>query len=253
MQLTQAQQQPTVDQSTAGATAEVTVYSHSALFYWWPVWTLGLALASLTYFHGVKTPFDDAAVVIHPSKNLGVLFAVVVLLVILMTNVYVRGIASLTVIVSLLALTFLFAYMHWWDRIFRIIDSLAIYLNLGFYVFFSLAVFGLWALAFLVFDRFNYWIFRPGQLIHHSVFGSGEQSYDTEGMSVNKLRDDLFRHWILGLGSGDLHIATTGAVRQEFVVPNVLFVGGKLKEIQRLVAMKPDEAAANVVTVGEPQ
>jgi hypothetical protein len=126
------------------------------------------------------------------------------------------------------------------------------YMNLGFYVFFSTAVFLVWALAVFVFDRFNYWEFRPGQAINHMVLGGGAKTYDTNGMSVFKLQDDLFRHWVLGMGSGDLHIATAGAVRQEFVLVNVLFIAGKLKEIQRLVAMKPDEAPAQVVTVGEP-
>jgi hypothetical protein len=60
-------------------------------------------------------------------------------------------------------------------------------------------------------------------------------------MSVEKKRDDLFRHWILGLGSGDIHISTTGARQAEFFVRNVLFVSTKLQKIQRLASMKPDE------------
>ena len=41
--------------------------------------------------------------------------------------------------------------------------------------------------------------------------GGGEKSYDTAGMSIEKHRDDLFRHWVLGLGSGDLTVRTSGA------------------------------------------
>src|SRR4051812_1160032 len=31
---------------------EVRLYSHSALFYWWPVWVMGYVMALVTYLHG---------------------------------------------------------------------------------------------------------------------------------------------------------------------------------------------------------
>jgi hypothetical protein len=236
-----------LDASAAGAAAltrptEFRVYSHSTLFYWWPVWAVGYAMALLTLWEGQTRPFADAEVVMHPSKNLGVIYTSVFVLVVLMTNVVVRGLASAVVIAVTLALTFFFAYMGWWDNIFDAISKLAIFMNLGFYVFFSSAIFIMWLLALLVFDRLDYWVFKPGQAVHHTVFGGGARTYDTNGMSVFKLRDDLFRHWLLGLGSGDLHIATAGAQRGEFVLPNVLFIGSKLPRIQEVIAMKPDES-----------
>src|SRR5208282_2850393 len=161
---------------------------------------------------------------------LGVMFTMVFLLVILMTHIAVRGMASMTVLITLFALTMFFLYMDWWESILAALGRLAIYMNLGFYVFFSSAVFLVWCLAMFIFDRLDYWVVHPGQMIHHTVFGGGEQSYDTRGMSVSKLRSDLFRHWMLGLGSGDLHIAATGAKSGEFVIPNVLFVGTKLAQ-----------------------
>jgi hypothetical protein len=236
----------------APTSREVVVYGHSPLFYWWPVWVLGYVMAVLTYLQGSAMQMGDAEVIIHPSKSLGVIYMAVFLLVLLMTHTSVRGIASLTVIIALLAVTFLFAYLRWWDDIFRAMGRLALFMNLGFYVFFSSAVLLAWVLAFFVFDRFNYWTFRPGQVLHSMVFGGGAMTYDTQGMSVYKLRDDLFRHWVLGLGAGDMRIATSGAKKEELVVPNVLWIGGKLRRIQQLVAMKPDETIQNVVVVGEP-
>src|SRR5262249_34561382 len=155
--------------------------------------------------------FRDATVMVHPSKSLGVIYTMVFILVVLLTNATVRGIASAMVITVLLALTFLFAYMDWWESIFRAVDRLAIFMNLGFYVFFSRAVFIIWALGVFVFDRMDYWVFRPGQVVHQMVFGGGSRSHDTRNMTVYKLRNDLFRHWILGLGSGDIHITMAGA------------------------------------------
>jgi hypothetical protein len=171
----------------------------------------------------------------------------------MMTHFSVRGAASLTFIFAGLALSLFLAYMRWWDDILRAFRQLAIFMNLGFYVFFSTAVFIAWVSAVLFVDRFTYWRFRPGQMIYHSVLGDGEQTFDTHGMSVDKKQDDIFRHWVLGLGSGDVQILTTGAKKAEFLVPNVLFVGGKLARIQQLVAMKPDQQADTVLTAGSPE
>lgn len=245
-------QQPVLDHGTPAGTAQITIYSHSGLFYWWPVWAIGYLLALITYVQGHLVNLGDAEVIIHPSKNLGVIFMVITVLVILITNVTVRGVGSLTVIIAILAVTFLFAYLGWWDDIFHAVSFLALYMNLGFYIFFSSVIFFIWAMAFFLFDRLEFYKFRPGQMEHYSVFGGGEQTYDTGGMALHKLRDDLFRHWILGLGSGDLQVSTAGAVRKEFTVRNVLFVGRKLSQIQSMIAMKPDETP-NVITAGSPQ
>lgn len=234
--------QPTAERQEA-ARAELKIVSHSPLVYWWPIWFIGFIMALVTYVQGTTVQFADAQVIIHPSKSLGVIYTTVLLLVIVMTHMTVRGVASLTVIVSILALTLLFAYFGWWDDIYAYVGYLAIYANLGFYVTFSTAVFLIWSLAFFVFDRFDYWIFRPGQMVHVSLLGEGEHAYDTGGISLSKLRSDLFRHWILGMGSGDLHISTTGAKEDTFIVSNVLFIGLKLDRIQQLAAMKPDDAS----------
>jgi hypothetical protein len=231
---------------------QVTIYSHSPIVYWWPVWAVGYLFAFLTWMQGTPTQFGDVEVVVHPSKNLGVIYTFVFLLVILMTHITVRGLASVTVIVILTTITLFFAYMDWWETILRAMGKLAIYMNLGFYVFFSSVVFFVWALALFVVDHLEYWVVFPGQMIHHSVFGAGEESYDTRGMTVSKLRSDLFRHWVLGLGAGDLHISASGAKTANFVIPNVLFIGTKVARIQELVAMKPTETE-NIVTAGQPE
>lgn len=220
---------------------EVHVYSHSGMIYWWPVWFIGYIMALLTFFQGQPYEFGDTRVLIHPSRNLGVLFTMTFLLVIIITHLAVRGIASITVIITLIAITLFFAWMGWWERVFQVMGSLAIFMNLGFYLFFSTAVFLTWFAAVFAFDRLEVWKFRPGQMVHETILGTGEQTYDARGIVVEKLRSDLFRHWILGLGSGDLHIATTGARKQEFVIPNVPFIGYKLQRIQELAAMRPDE------------
>lgn len=59
--------------------------------------------------------------------------------------------------------------------------------------------------------------------------GAGVKAYPTFGMVVTKQRSDLFRHMILGFGSGDLIIQPQGGKPIELA--NVLFAGRKDKEI----------------------
>jgi hypothetical protein len=232
----------TTDQPTA--TEELRIYSHSSLYYWWPVWLLGFILALVTRIGGDHITIGDTLVWIHPSKNLGVFYAVVLFLVILITNVTVRGLASVIVILAALLLTVLLAYLGWWEVILGWIPHLAAFLNLGFYLFFSILLFAVWAVTIFIWDRMSYWSIRAGQLTHSYVVGAAERSYDTRGMLFEKLQNDLFRHLILGLGAGDIRIITTGARREEIIIPNVLFVESHLKAMQRLVASTPDNQVA---------
>jgi len=86
--------------------------------------------------------------------------------------------------------------------------------------------------------------FSRGQFRVHLAVGAGETAYEVLGMVVHKRRDDLFRHWVLGLGSGDLIVRTGGANPQTIELPNVLFVGSKLRMAQRLLLER------EVVTAG---
>jgi len=182
---------------------------------------------------------------IASDKNPGVLYTLLLLLVIFITNVPLRGLLSLVAVLFLVALSIFFAYMNWWEDIFDWFGRLSIHMNLGFYVFFSTVLFILWALAVFVYDRFTYcWEIAPGQVRHVWPLTGAVKSYDTTGMHFDKLRDDLFRHLILGFGSGDL-VMTPGVrspdVRPEdLTIRNVLFIGPKLRRILHLIAERPE-------------
>jgi len=232
---------------------ELRLYSHSPLLYWWPVWAIGYVFALLTVIQGETVTIGQHEVIMHPSKNLGVLYTIIFTLVIVLTNVTLRGLVSVVVIVTILFFTVLFAWLGWWEYILALLPYLGIYMNLGFYLFFSTFIFLVWALAFFVFDRMSYWRIRPGQMTLERIVGGGEQSFDTRGLVFEKKQNDFFRHQILGLGSGDLHITTSGARREEVYIPNVLFASRKVAEIQRLINIKPAENPEQVVTAGSPE
>lgn len=268
---------------------EIKIVSHCNLFYWWPVWAIGMLMGMLTFFDGGRIALvpdgtearRDWQIVtgdengkekkdtregyilergrhLHPDKpadNLpkppephlrmathstyGVIFATVLLLVITITNVPLRGLWSVIVIILVILLVLVFALMGIWDTIFHVLGQLDIRINAGGYFFISLILFGIWLVVTLVFDRQVYMIFTPGQFRVCQEIGGGESTYDTMGMVIQKQRDDLFRHIILGLGSGDLIVRTSGANTHEFHLPNVLFINRKLQLIEQMQADRP--------------
>ncbi len=220
---------------------ELIIYSHSTLFYWWPVWLVGYVLALITYLDGQSHVIEPggAAELFHRSSSLGVIYFLTIFRAVLITNSPVRGLAAGMVITTLIALTVLFAYLGWWDDVLGFFGSLRIHLNLGAYFWFSTLMLILWVLTVFVLDRMSYWRVRPGQVTRVAVVGGGSRSYDTDNMVLEKYRDDLFRHWILGFGSGDLRIQPYGAGREEMVLHNVLFIDWKVPAFQRMMAVEP--------------
>lgn len=243
-----ADEAPVEDQPPAHSEPDATpcdqhlrIYSHSTLLYWWPVWVVGYIMALITYGEGHGYQLGQNQSWIHPSSNLGLMFFGVLFLIIVITNYSVRGMGSGIVILGLALVTVLLAYIGWWDEIFAWFGGLEIHLNLGAYFWFSTLMLGLWAVTVFGLDRMSYWEVKPGQLTHRSLFGSASTSYNAQGMGLEKHRDDLFRHWLLGLGAGDLTIRTSGATREQIDVPNVLFIGSKVQAIQKLIAIVPEE------------
>jgi hypothetical protein len=225
----------------------VIIFGHSNFMYWWPVWLVGAIMAVLTLAagHQVHIPEPDGPTyIIHPSRLLGVVYTLVVFLVILSTNVNLRGIYSVVLILAVLVLVLLAQYFDWWPYLLGWFRQLDIYMNMGFYVFFSVLIFIVWALNFVIFDRMTYWKLTPGQLTQEHVIGGAAKSYDTRGMVFEKHRQDLFRNWVLGLGTGDVKISTMGAHRETMNIPNVVFVDAKVRKIQELISLHQQQFTA---------
>lgn len=226
---------PIDDDQVAPPDREVVIYSHSRFMYWWPVWVVGYIMTAISWFGGTGHTIGDRTIYFHENGSLGVVFLMILFLVIAITNVSVRGIASAMVVLSLVLVTVLLAFFNVWDNILGWLGNLRIYLNVGAYFWFSTLILVLWIFTVFVYDRMNYWRFKPGQVTHEFVLGAGTRTYDTENLVLEKFRDDLFRHWILGLGSGDLHLIPFGARTEELTIPNVAFVGWKIDRIMRLI------------------
>jgi FlaA1/EpsC-like NDP-sugar epimerase len=170
-----------------------------------------------------------------PSNSLGIIWALTLCLVIAITHVKLRGIWSLMVLVVLVFTSILFALVGLWDPILRSFQVIDIHITAFSYLSISFFLFVIWLLAFLLFDRLVYMVFTRGQLRVRMAVGDGESVFDTRGMLVEKHQDDLFRHWLLGFGSGDLTVRTSGTNPRLFEMPNVLGVGRKLALIHTML------------------
>jgi hypothetical protein len=258
---------------------ELTIVSHSNLFYWWPVWAVGFLFTLISGCsghvmaivpdkakarHEVTVPQEDqtqaqsldiiqAPDKNHPfltnregkleqphlhvstNKNLGVIFAIILVLVIIITNVPLRGMWSFVVILMAIMLSIIFYLADWWVRIVEAFHFLDVRINMGGYLLISSCLFLAWIITFLFFDRQIYITFTPGQFKVRTEIGGGEQVYDTMGLTLERQRSDLFRHWIIGLGSGDLIVRTSGAQAHHFDLPNVLFINRKVQQIEDII------------------
>src|SRR5262249_28770223 len=117
------------------APSQVIVYGHSWLIYWWPVWVVGYLMALITWLNPVQVQIGRTQVLFASRTTLGVVYVLVVLVTILITNTQMRGLISLVVVLSAGFLALLFAYLHWWPDILRWFGEQAVFMNLGFYLF----------------------------------------------------------------------------------------------------------------------
>jgi hypothetical protein len=106
------------------------------------------------------------------------------------------------------------------------------------YLFIAGAVFILWAVSVFIFDQRTYMRVTPGQIQVCEHVGASIRNFDTTGLSFEKQRDDLFRHWLLGFFSGDLIVRTAGAEKETIRLPNVLWISWRLEEVQQLLREK---------------
>lgn len=233
---------PTQSLPTQGTEVEeVIVHGHSALLYWWPMWAVGYLMALLTWWNHKEVTIGGRSELFHPSTNLGVIYTLLVLLLIVITSFQARGMKAALVISGLAFLALLLAFLNWWEIILDWIGHSPVCMSFGFYMFSSTLLMIVWTVSILIVDQMSFWRFRPGQVTREYLGGIVDQSYDTENMIFQKRQDDIFRHWIIGLGSGDLEMQTMGGRGLKLKVPNVLFVINKITRIQRLVATSPDE------------
>jgi hypothetical protein len=218
-------------------------YSRSKLFYYWPVWVISFVFALVSYIWGKPIFLQlgskaadykalDAYSVASPG--LGLAFLLVLLAVILFTSVNIRGLWAALFAFAVIIIALLMSIFGAWGKVLSFFGGMYFYLNMQFYLVLGVGLFILWLLVVFLFDRRKYVEFRPTQLTIVQEVGDGEKNFDTVGLVFDKKRDNFFQHWLLGFGSGDLLITTSGGVRDHIEFPNVLFIGRRIKQIHHI-------------------
>jgi len=252
----------------------VVVISHSRFFYWWPLWAVGFLMAGLTYWTGHQVAFVPADTVVQrdaevkgvegrrdilvapagrplpadevdgrrlppltmtTSNNPGIIWAMTLCVLVIITHIELRGVWSVIAILVAVLGTVAIAVLGLWDTLIWAFLALDIHISAAGYLAISLFLFVLWVATVFVYDRREYMIFTRGQLRVRKAVGTGETAFDTRGMVVEKQRDAVFRHWLLGFGSGDLIVNTSGTNSRQFEMPNVLLIGYKLRLIHTML------------------
>jgi hypothetical protein len=139
------------------------------------------------------------------------------------------------VLIFLVFTIVLLAVLGLWDPILRAFQVIDVHINAFGYLSISVFLFVIWLVLFLVVDRLNYMIFTRGRLRVRKAIGEGEKVFDMRGMMFKRHRDDMFRHWLLGFGSADLTVFTSGANSQQIEMPNVFGIGRKLNLINTML------------------
>ncbi|MEM1008223.1 MAG: hypothetical protein AAGJ35_04400 [Myxococcota bacterium] len=213
-------------------------FRNSQLFYYWPVWALSLLFALLTKVSGQPVEMisknTKTTVLFVSSPGLGLAFLIVLLAVILFTSVNVRGVWAALVAASFVIFGMVFYIFGYWKPILAFFGGLQFYLSYHFYLTTGITLFIAWFFIFAFYDRRHYVEFRPTQLTIVEEVGEGARNFDTIGLVFDKKRDNFFQHWILGFGSGDLKITTSGGQREEIYFANVLFISQRIEQIHKI-------------------
>ncbi len=172
------------------------------------------------------------------SNSLGVVFCMTVLLTAVVSSITLRGMVSIIVIVGLVVLVLALSLWNLWDDVFRFFGGLDVRMNAAGYLFLGIPLLAAWLIVVLLYDRGSYVLFDEGQIRYVREIGENELVVPAEGSQVEKKRADVFRHWLVGFGSGDLVIRTGGSSGQSIELENVIGIGRKLEVINTMLRKK---------------
>ncbi|MCK5725912.1 MAG: hypothetical protein KAH22_03675 [Thiotrichaceae bacterium] len=208
--------------------SKIRFYSHSTIFYFWPLWLISLTLGFLTVSHTFSV---DLA---------GVIFLFSLLFSLFVITIDVRGLWVVIFVLGLIVLGLLFERTGVMRIIYHTIISLKISIEPNFYFLFAIPMAVVWLFTTVLYDRRKYVELRPNELTVVKEIGEGVVNYDTMGIVFRKKRDNFIQHWIFGLGSGDLVITTGsgGGHKEVIYINNVFRIGNKINRMHQVLENK---------------
>jgi len=255
----------------------IVVYGHSNLLYWWPVWLVSFILAGVTYFDGHRMAVTPPGTVVERdtevpgipgrhdvlvapegksfqmahegetakpgltvsgNNSLGVVFVATLVVVALASTILLRGLVSVIAVVLMITAVIALAFLNLWNPILAFVGGLDIRMNAAGYLAVGIPLLLAWLFVVFVYDRQVYMVFDSGQIRYVLDVGDSEVVIPAEGASVEKKRNDVFRHWLLGFGTGDLVIRFGGSGGRSLELENVVGVSRKLVVVNQMLREK---------------
>lgn len=212
-------------------------YSHSQLYYYWPIWLTSFIMADVSRFimgDPLRLSGGGQEILIPNSPSLGLIYLTIVLVVLTLTAVNLRGVWAILVAVVAITFCLLFSVLDWWTSVLSFFGDLQLFINEDFYVAMGIGLFIPWTIVVFFFDIRRFIQIEPAQVTIVHEIGEGEKNFDSIGVFLEKRRDNFFQHHVLGFGSGDLVIKTSGGQAEVIYFPNVLRVGHVVRQLHEI-------------------
>jgi hypothetical protein len=214
----------------------ITFYSHSEFFYYWPLWLVSFIFGDITLFFGSHVAVEglSTSLLVMQETGYGLVYIMVLAFSLFATGVNLRGVWALLTMICLVFAAFLMLYFGIWETALSWVIQQPVYLNHGFYLAIGVMLFLPWCVVVFFFDTRKYVKIESNTVTIVHEIGEGARAYDTIGVMMEKKLDNFFKHYVLGFGSGDLVIRTSGGSAEVILLPNVLGVDKVLYELEYL-------------------
>lgn len=218
----------------------ITFHSHSEFFYYWPLWLVSFIFGDITLFFGTHVTVEglDTSLLLMKETGYGITYILVMAFALFATGVNLRGVWALLTMVCIVFTAFIMLYFGVWDSALSWAVNQPVYLNHGFYLAIGVILFIPWCIVMFFFDSRKYVKIESNTVTVVHEIGEGERAFDTIGVMMEKKLDNFFKHYLLGFGSGDLIIRTSGGSSDVIYLPNVLHVNQVLKELEFVRAQR---------------
>ena len=175
---------------------------------------------------------DDPSPRLHvaANNNYGVVFVGAILFVIIVTNLTLRGMASIIAIGLFIIAGLFVALMGWWDDIFAWLGGLDVRMNAGGYLAVAIPLLVIWLFSTFVYDHYTYLIVSRGRCRSAGRSATANSRWMHPGCCWRRSGTTSSATGCWDWARGDLHVKTGTPSNLDFDLPNVLFIGWKLAQ-----------------------
>ncbi|MFT5633434.1 MAG: hypothetical protein ACI9SQ_001152 [Rubritalea sp.] len=214
----------------------ITFHSHSEFFYYWPLWLVSFIFGDITLFFGSHVAVEglETGLLVMKQTGYGLTYILVLGFSLFATGVNLRGVWALLTIICIAFAAFILLYFGVWSSALSWAVNQPVYLNHGFYLAIGVILFIPWCVVVFLFDTRKYVKIESNTVTIVYEIGEGARAFDTIGVMMEKKLDNFFKHYLLGFGSGDLIIRTSGGSSEVLYLPNVLRVDRVLRELEQV-------------------